>query len=335
MYRTAMLALMTTVAASLLTFAAEPAPAPADTLIVIDSAGKEQKLKTWSYVVGTVPLSWITAGKTEEKKDDKKDEKKEGKKEEKPARKAPTGPPALAFREGTKFHFADGVLALVPVTQIRSIDFDNEAETMTVHVATSDKPDDDVVLTGSTAFKGINKLTLEAEVERGDAVISLTFRGGVPKGIRGVRFPEPKVIATPKGRPAVVQSADGMLKRGFAVTDLAAYYRTESSGDQLLPTVMFKKTLKVDLKDVSKLTHAEEDSAELVFNVTRKDAEELPLTLLTDSSLGKLLGFVGRVPSGYRLFPVKRVTGITFDTSEVAEPKEKEKEKEKEKKEKN
>ena len=44
----------------------------------------------------------------------------------------------------------------------------------------------------------------------------------------------------------------------------------------------------------------------------------------------KLIGLVGRVPAGYKLFPIKRITAIHFDTSE--EPKEEEKkEKDKEK----
>src|SRR5262249_59558034 len=42
-----------------LAFAADQ---PAEgTLVVIDAAGKEQKLKAWKFVAGTRPLSWLGA----------------------------------------------------------------------------------------------------------------------------------------------------------------------------------------------------------------------------------------------------------------------------------
>src|SRR5712692_1347230 len=70
-------------------FAADaPKPAEGGTLVVIDSAGKEQKLKTWKFVHGTQRLAWLAPAKAKDK--DAKDPDKS-----KPA----AGPEALLVRE--------------------------------------------------------------------------------------------------------------------------------------------------------------------------------------------------------------------------------------------
>jgi hypothetical protein len=315
-----------------------PKPAEPGTLVVLDSAGKEQKLKAWTFLTGTRALAWLAPDKPPEKKsDEEKEETKKPAGKRRPAEDEeakPRGPLALVVRDETKIHFAEGVLTLVPLAQIRSIDFDNDKETMNVRVAVSDKPDADVVLTGTTAYKGINKLTLEADVDKGEAgVASLTYHGGVPKGIKGVRFPPPKVPAEEKGsRPATVVTADKDVKRNHQVSDLLALYRFGPAQERLLPTVMFKKTLKVDLNKVKKISVGTEESDDTVWQVMQKDGEESTLTLLpaitVDGHKGTLAGFVGRIPAGYKLFPIRRIVEVQFDS---AAEKEKEIEKGKEK----
>jgi hypothetical protein len=67
--------------------------------------------------------------------------------------------------------------------------------------------------------------------------------------------------------------------------------------------------------------------------VVQKDGDDSTLTLLQTATIdgqpAQLVGLIGKVPVGYKLFPVRRITAIHFDTSE--EPKEKVKEKDKEK----
>jgi hypothetical protein len=333
-----------------------PKPAEAGTLIVIDSAGKEQKLKSWKFVGGVKALPWLAPekvpGKEAEKEPAKEKapakEKVESRDRKKAPRRAPAeeedatpkGPLALAVRDETKIHFAEGVLTLVPLSRIRTIEFDNEAETMTVRVAVTDKPDADVTLTGTTAYKGINKVTLEADVDKGEAgVASLTYHGGVPKGIKGIRFGAPQVEAAPKpGRPAVVQTADKDVKRDHKVADLQALYRLGAAQERLLPTLMFKKTLKLNLNNVKKIAAAGEDPDETAWQVVQKDGDDSTFTLLPfttiDEKRATLAGLVGKVPAGYKLFPIRRIAEVNFDTTEGEKEKEKEKEKPKDEKEK-
>src|SRR5262245_50152031 len=197
-----------------------PKPAEPGTLVLVDSAGKEHKVKSWTFTAGTRRLGWLAA---EEKGKEEKEDSEE--KEEKPKAKGKkaAGPEAFVVRDQLKFNFLAGVETLIPTDRLRSIQF--EGEKMTVRAAGGPKADDDEPLIGTTAYKGINKLTVEAEVDKGEAgIATLTFQGGIPRGIKGVRFAEPKVEAFKPGRPAVVQTLDKDVKRTIKVHDLQPLY---------------------------------------------------------------------------------------------------------------
>ena len=233
--------------------------------------------------------------------------------------KRPTGPQALAMREEGSTNFVEGILTLIPVERIRSIDYDLEAESVSVALLAGEK-EEDIVLKGSTKFKGINKLAIEAEVDKGDlGVAEIKFQGGVVKGsIRGVRFPEPKAAAppAPAGRVAVIKTADKKDKGPFRLNDVQALYRMGDGSEKLLPIICFKKSLKVDLAKLEKLTATDDSEDGPAWVVTLKDGEEHTLTLLPslpDEKASKLEGLVGRVPAGYRLFPLGVISELTFE----------------------
>jgi hypothetical protein len=288
---------------------ADDAPKPAEegTLIVVDAAVKEQKLKAWKFSAGTRRLTWLADGKA-------------------PDAKAPAGPEALEFLQAEEVKYLPAVLTLIPLDRLRSIDFDNEKETMTVRVATSDKPDADEVLTGATKYRKLNKVTLEAEVDKGDlGVAEIKYSGGVPKGIRGIRFAPPKASpAAPGGRPVVVVSVDGERKVTHKVTDLQPLYEIGKGNERLYPTLFFKKTLKVDVARLKKIVAPNPEAEEVAWQVTLKEGEDETLTLLTtpmiDGKPAVLKGLLGRVPAGYKLFPPQTVGEIQFDAAEESKP---------------
>lgn len=78
-----------------------------------------------------------------------------------------------------------------------------------------------------------------------------------------------------------------------------------------MPMLTFQKTLKLDLKDLARVTHLPPKAKKgglLDFEVEKKDGTTQGLTLLDKVSLKEkesaiLIGFVGRVPAGYCLFP--------------------------------
>jgi hypothetical protein len=299
-----------------------PKPAEAGTLVLVDSAGKEQKIKAWKFTAGVRRLAWLAPS---DKPETKPAKEKSGDKEKGvgkvPAKAAAVGPEALVVRDELKIHFLAGVTTFIPLDRIRSIRFDSDKETMTVRIATGPKEEDDVTLTGTTAYKGINKLTLTAEVDKGEAgVAELTYQGGVPRGnIKEIRFPAPKLGPEKPGRPAVVTAQDKDVKKTHKVSDLQPLYLMPAGREKTLPTLMFRKTLKIDVAKVKKIVASSEDSDDVVWQVAQKDGENANLTLLdampVEGGTARLLGLVGRTPAGWKLFPLRRISAVEFDAS--------------------
>jgi len=297
----------------LLSAADAPESAKSGPLVIIDGASKEQKIKAWKFSQGTRHLTWLAPAAKAEPEPKAKD--KNGKAA--PIKPRPAiGPEALEFRDEHSTNFVDGILTLVPLDRIRSLDYDADKQAVTLKVLASGGTEE--TLTGTTKFRGINKLTIEAEVDKGDlGVAEIKYLGGVPKGIRGIRFPPPKVPAAAQaGRPAFVTIADSDDKTAHKVADLRPLYKLRDDVERIAPTLFFKKTLKIDIAKVQKLRVVENsDGAE--FTVTLKDGAEETLTLLRDVMLdgkpARLEGLMGRVPAGYKLFPLHAVTEIQFD----------------------
>lgn len=292
-------------------------------LVLVDAKGKEQKVKAWQFVAGTRRLGWLAPQKKEPERPEKRDRGGP------PARPRPAdrheaqGPEALAFRDDNSTVWKDGVLTLVPLEHLRGIDFDNENETATVRVATGDKPDADATLTGTTKYRGTNKFTIEAEVDKGElGIAAVKFNGGVKNGIRSLRLPSPKPAPAPAGRPAqVTVNLDGKKKAAEKVTDLSVLYETPA-GEKLAPVLLFKKTIKLDLSKARKLVAAEGEVAE--WQVTLKDGNEETFTLRPAGELDGVQvvfqGFLARVPAGYKLFPAHAVAEIEFESKAEEKP---------------
>jgi hypothetical protein len=291
-----------------------PAKPDGDALIVTDNGGKEHCLKTWKMTSGTRHLAWLAAA---DKEADPKDKDKPEPKAQ-PKGKSTAGPEALEFREENSTNFKEGILTLVPLDRLRSLIYDNTEETVKLTAATGPKADDTATLTGVTKFAGINKLVIEAEVDKGDlGVAEVKFLGGVAKGVTALKFgASAKIETAPMGRPAsVTTKADSKGKSTHDVQDLQPLYRV-AGGETLSPLLFFKKTIKIDVAKIGKITVTEADK-ETVWGLSMKAGGEESLTLLTNVTLdGKaatLVGFVGRVPAGYKLFPVHIIEEVQFD----------------------
>jgi hypothetical protein len=178
-----------------------------------------------------------------------------------------------------------------------------------------DKP-----LEGTTKFKDINMITIEAEVDQGaSGVADLRYRGGIMKGgFKSVKFPDVKpfekqpekgelfsflVVPEGKGTTATVQS----------VTNVKPLYRFSDGTEKFIPYLIFKKTLKVDFANIQSIHvgdhNAKEKTAEC--EVTLKEGMPLSVTLLGQVQIeGKnatFVGFLGESPAGYRLFPIHTI----------------------------
>jgi hypothetical protein len=294
----------------------------AEGIIIIDSKGKENKVKGWQIVQGTRRLSWLAPAEPEKKPEEKPNEK-DAPPPKKPAaapmKPVARGPEALSFRDDNSTVWVQGVLTLIPLETIRAIEYDTEKDTATVKVAGA-KPEEDISLSGTTRFANVNKLTIEADVDKGElGIASVKFQGGIKMGgIKGVKFASPKPAVAPKGRTAKVTILQSKGKNtSEEVTDLQALYLT-GSGEKASPILLFKKTIKLDVNKVSKLvvlSDAAKDK-ETEMTVTLKDGNEETLTLLDsgdiDGTLCKLEGFLARVPAGWKLFHPTVIKEISF-----------------------
>jgi hypothetical protein len=303
--------------AAVAALAAAAAPTRDDVLVVVDAAGKEHRLKSWKFLAGTRVLAWLAPAPAEREGDAK------GAREDPRAKaRPPAGPEALEFREEDSTLFREGILTLVPLERLRALEYDPEKEAVTARVAAAGGGE--AALTGTTKFQRVNKVVVEAEVDRGEqGVAEVRFQGGTARGVRAIRFPAPRPGAEPPaGRPAVITTA-GKQPSAHKVADVQPLYRLAGGPERLSPQLLFKKTLRLDVAKVRKLTAAgdEEESAWLVV---LKDGGEETLTLLRTAALdgkeAQLVGLLGRVPAGYKLFPMHTVAEVLFDATEP-EPK--------------
>ena len=106
-------------------------------------------------------------------------------------------------------------------------------------------------------------------------------------------------------------------KTTHKVADLQPLYRT-AGGEQLSPVLWFKKTLKVDVSKIQKITANDSDD-EPAWTVTDKDGEQTLTPLLKTTIDGKpaeLEGLLGRMPAGYKLFPAHTISEVQFDAAD-------------------
>jgi hypothetical protein len=251
--------------------------------VVTDAGGKEVVLKKWKMVGGTRQLGWIAAK-----------------------------PEVFDVREVGSTTFKDGVTTFVPVSRVQGIKYEYDKETCAIQIAGLDKP-----LTGTTKYKDINVITIEAEVDQGKSgVADLRYRGGVIKGgIKEIKFPDAKAPEAPPAKGElfsflIVPEAKGKSGVVMTASNVQALYRFGDGSEKPLSWLMFKKTLKVEIADIRSMHvgdfNVKEKTAEC--EVQLKDGMQLSVTLLTSVSIdGKpatLVGLLGDVPAGWKLFPV-------------------------------
>lgn len=274
---------------------------PDPPLLVLDAQGKEVMVTTWHLTGGTRRLPGIDGV----------------------VPKPPPfsgGPEYIEFREEKSTAYQAGILTLVRTASMRKLDYDYDKKTVTAVVATAGGKD--ATLVGTTRFPGINRLGIEGDADLGNlGFASVKFQAGNPKGgVTGVRFPAPQPAVEVKGATAVVIGEDKEKTR-HPVADLTALYQVDGGIYRALPTLMFKKTVKIDLDKIASMQHVESEDKKQTshdFAVTLRDGEKHVLTLLTKVELegtksATLAGLLGRVPVGYKLFPAHTIAELRLE----------------------
>jgi hypothetical protein len=270
-------------------------------LVIPPTGGKEVKLADWRFTHGTRRFTLAKDAPPKPK----------------------DAPEYLEFREDKSTTYQNGIITLVPLSSIRKIDYDREKKTVAVLVATSGENKEET-LTGTTRFIGLNKITLEADaLLEGLGAATVKFQGGGDEGLRRITFPAPKPVTEAKGMVANIIAIDKERTK-HTVYELQPLYLIDGSY-RVLPHLMFKKTVKVDMDKLVSLRFIppSDKKASYDFEVTLKDGDKHTLTLLTKIDLDKkktatFEGLIGRVPAGYKLFPAHTISELL-----VGEPKEK------------
>jgi hypothetical protein len=263
-------------------------------MILPHNSEKEVPLVDWRFVQGTRQFSLGD--------DDKID----------PKTKKRIAPEYLDFREEKSTTYKNGIFTLIPLASIRKITYDRDKKTVAVAVMTDAA--EDVVVNGLTKFQNTNKLTIEAEeILEGFGAATKKYLGGIDKGLQSITFPSPKAVEKPKGNVGTV-TADDKEKSKHPAHDVQALYLSEGAY-RTAPFLMFKKTVKIDLDKIASVRFMAAESkkqASSDYEVTLKDGNKHTLSLLTtvESDKGKsmtLVGLVGRVPAGYKLFSLDAI----------------------------
>lgn len=268
---------------------AQEKPSPG-ILTVIDGTGKDIQLKNWRFTNGTRQHNLTGNSKT--------------------------GGEFLEFREDKSTVYQNGILTMVPLTSIRSIDYDAAKKAVTVTLLGPNGKD--LVLTGTTKYIGINKIQVQGAADLGDLGIgTVKFQGGDPKNpkhIRGLRFPSAKANPSPTGKPATILARD-KEKTLHPVSELIPLYQAKGNINRTIPTLWFKATVKIELEKIRSLRHAPPENKKQTandFEVILRDGKQHHLILLDkinleDGKPAQLLGLLGRVPAGYKLFPAHTI----------------------------
>jgi hypothetical protein len=265
---------------------------PSDALFtLVDSAGKEHKLTGVKLTAGVRRLAFLAdpKGATDDAK---------------------RGPMALAVREQNSTTFSNGVLTLIPLGCVENVKYDYDKLAMTVAVNGQD------AVPGTLAFRGINVLSLEAKA--GD--VAAKFGGGVPKdGFKSLTWPNAKPLASRAVGTAwhVQIEQPKAMDPTLTVRNLKALHSFAGGYEMLSDTLPVRKgeSFKLDTKlKKLELVAVDPNTQNSAMEVTLEGNPEklvaVPLTLEQGKRLGTLIGFVGEVDAGWKLFPLHCVKVI-------------------------
>jgi hypothetical protein len=256
----------------------------AQELVLIDANDKEVRLKEWKIVHGTQKLPW-----TKDSDD------------------------FIEVREESSTTFQQGIQTFVPLSAVKRIDYDGAAKTATFVIRTAGGKEEK--LTGTTKFQGINKLAVETEVNLGElGQATAVYLGGVERGLKSIQFPAAKgELAPPVGKAYAIVAHDKM-KSAHAARALTPLYQVRQSA-QLQPYLYFKPSAKVEFANIVSLKYipSKDKKQPVVVEVATQDGnranlQPLDLPKLNDqSAAGKLIGLAGRVPAGWKVFPLHTI----------------------------
>lgn len=269
----------------------EPAKSPT-AVTVTDLDGKETKVAGAKLTVGTRRLAWLADPKATG------DEK--------------LGPLALKVREPVSTTLVDGVLTLVPVTHVESAKYDYEKLTVAYALKGAREP-----VVGTLQFKGLNTLGIADPKATAKAA---PLVAGVPgkAAVKSVAFPDAKPVPALKAgtewdvRIIQKEPANPVVK----VRNIKVLYHHPDGTERLAGELPARKGAAVPLDEKLKRLEVLATDTNTHFAVIEVEAggpERLvavPLTTGPEKDAAAVVGLIGEVDVGYKLFPLHTIKSV-------------------------
>jgi hypothetical protein len=281
------------------TIAGAQDPPPKGEAVVVDVEGHEIKLSNVKFSTGTRRLAWLAdpKGSTEE------------------ARK---GPLALEIRETQSTTFAKGVVTLIQLAHVESAQYDYEKQLARVRLKGLKEP-----LTATLQYKGINVLGLSGLVDGKATTWSAGSQGKSPvKALKSVTFsgasplPEARSTGTTWSVKIVQPKAGDPT---LTVRNLKLLYQFPGGIESLDDAIPVRKGAVLPLNGTVKRfeilatdTNTNLAAAEVETTTGPERVVIVPLTKEQDQKTGTLLGFLGEVEAGWKLFPLHTIKVISL-----------------------
>lgn len=278
--------------------AAGPDAEPA--AVVTDATGKDIALDAVKLATGTRRLAWLAEpnGSTDDAK---------------------KGPLALEVREPHSTTFTKGVLTFIPVSTVQGVKYEYDKQLVSINVKGLADP-----VSGTLQYKGINVLGIDGTTD--GKPVRLT--GGVPgpTAIKAVAFGGAKPLPPrPTGGTAwAVQIVHPAAKDPtLTVRNLKPLFAFPGGAEVLLDAIPVRKggppvsLAGPGIKRVEVLA-VDPNSQIAALELQADDGTErivaVPFVHEHDKKTGTLVGLLGEVDAGWKLFPLHAVKVITLDT---------------------
>jgi hypothetical protein len=271
--------------------AEEPAAGEA---VVTDVEGKEFRLTSLKFAAGARRLAWLAdpRGTTE-------DEKK--------------GPLALELREPNSTTLVKGVVTLVPLSGVESVRYDYEKQLVSVAVKGLTNP-----LTGTLEYKGINNLGLSgtADGKAGSFTGGILSKTAVKSAVFGGTRTLPRSKEGASWNVQIVQpKADNPTLTARNLKVLVAH---PGGVERLLDGMPARKGEPVPFDGKFKRLELLANDPNTGFAAAEIETDggperivAIPLAAGEDKKAGTLLGVLGEVDAGWKLFPLHTIRVIT------------------------
>lgn len=275
---------------------ARPADEPAKsaaTVTVTDLDGKETRVAGAKLTAGTRRLAWLADPKA--------------------AGEDKLGRLALKVREPVSTTLVDGVLTLVPVAHVEAAKYDYEKLTVAYALKGAKEP-----VVGTLQYKGLNTLGI---ADPKAAAKAAPLVAGVPgkAAVKAVAFPDARPLPAPKAgtewavRIVQKEPADPVVK----VRNLKVLYHHPDGTERLAGELPARKGAAVPLDEALKRLEVLATDANTHFAAVEVEAAGaaervvvVPLTTGPEKDAAAVVGLLGEVDVGYKLFPLHTIKSV-------------------------